>query len=306
MNYSNIPALENKYIQDLKSANKLSPFIYGTAPNQVEGLFYTSPNSNFFFEEMIPKKRIVLHFTAGHLKGDLNQLTQQDYHVSVPFVIARNGTIFQLFSSKYWSHHLDMTSNNPDKIYDKEAVAIELSNYGYLNKVGQDLETIYSRLKNKDTGKVGPVDIYTSINEADAYNETNQPFRDKTFYASYTDAQMKSLIKLVRWLSDKYSIPKVILPEEQRFEATKAARDFLGITSHVNYRTDGKWDIGPAFDWDGLVNGINEERSGVRGGAAVSKPSVNEDNFTRNKSKGDRYNKIKKTIWRGYDPRKWE
>lgn len=307
MHFTSIPNLEKSFIQQLTSAGKLTPFTYGTAPEQVEGLFYTSPNTHFFFEEIVPKKRIVLHFTAGHLKGDLNQLSQQDYHVSVPFVIGRNGTIFQLFSSKHWSHHLGMSSNNPGKIYDKESIAIEISNYGWLNKVGSNLETAYSRALNNVTGKKNPIDIYADLSETEAYKEINPPYREKKFYAAYTDAQLKSLIRLVRWLCQKYQIPKAVLPPELRFESTKAARDFAGIVSHVNYRTDGKWDIGPAFDWDGFVSGLNAPvPSATRGATMKSKPGLTEEAFTKNKNKGDKYESSKRTVMRAYDPGNWE
>lgn len=307
MHFTTIPNLEKTFIQQLTSAGKLSPFTYGTSPEQVEGLFYTSPNTHFFFEEIIPKKRIVLHFTAGHLKGDLNQLSMQDYHVSVPFVIARNGTIFQLFSSKHWSHHLGMSTNNLGKIYDKESIAIEISNYGWLNQVGTNLETAYSRVVNKVTGKKGPIDIYANLNETEAYKEINPVFREKKFYASYTDPQLKSLIKLVRWICHKYQIPKAILPPEIRFETFKQARDFAGIVSHVNYRSEGKWDIGPAFDWDGLAAGINAPApSATRGRASKAKTNVDEEKFTKNKNRGDKYRAGKKLVLKEYNPGNWE
>ena len=68
------------------------------------------------------------------------------------------------------------------------------------------------------------------------------------------------------------------LTRKQLPEATKAVRDFLGITSHVNYRTDGKWDIDRlliGMDW--LMESMKKDLVG--GAAAVSKPSVNEDNL---------------------------
>ena len=43
--------------------------------------------------------------------------------------------------------------------------------------------------------------------------------------------------------------------EDKRFDVFKdssAAKSYTGISSHVNYRSD-KFDIGPAFDWDKLI-----------------------------------------------------
>jgi hypothetical protein len=33
------------------------------------------------------------------------------------------------------------------------------------------------------------------------------------------------------------------------------ASGFRRVTSHVNYRAEGKWDIGPAFAWEGVIRG---------------------------------------------------
>ncbi len=64
------------------------------------------PDNSYYYEEEFPKQRIVLHFTAGFLKGDIAQLSRQGVEVSVPFVIARSGHIYNLWKSKYWSYHL--------------------------------------------------------------------------------------------------------------------------------------------------------------------------------------------------------
>ena len=63
-------------------------------------------DTSYYYEEEFPKERIVLHFTAGYLKGDIAQLSRQSVEVSVPFVIARSGLIYNLWKSKLWSYHL--------------------------------------------------------------------------------------------------------------------------------------------------------------------------------------------------------
>src|SRR5688500_17619088 len=76
-------------------------------PLTLEGLFCKPVRRSGYYHAVAhPKERIVLHYTAGNLRSDLSALTRQDYHVSVPFVIARDGTIFQLYSSKYWSGNI--------------------------------------------------------------------------------------------------------------------------------------------------------------------------------------------------------
>jgi N-acetyl-anhydromuramyl-L-alanine amidase AmpD len=302
--YFRLPTLEQNFF--INAASRLEPFDYLKGQERVQGYFYTPPTRHFYYFEAQRKKRIVLHFTAGHLQSDMNQLSQANYHVSVPFVIARDGKIYQLFYSKYWSHHLGLASGNPGKIYDKEAIGIELCNYGWLKPVGQELETIYSRQMNASTGLPNPVDVYCNINDTEAYSQLDTPYRDQEFYASYTPAQLESLIVLVRYLTALYLIPREFLPEENRYLTNKTNMDFKGIISHVNYRNSGKWDIGPAFEWSALIEGtksaqfipvINPIRS-TRG--TISQPSESE--FTQGKNLGSAYNPRKRTILRAYDP----
>jgi N-acetyl-anhydromuramyl-L-alanine amidase AmpD len=200
------------------------------------------------------KKRIVLHFTAGNLSGGMNALTTQDRRVSVAFVLARDGTIYQLFPSKYWSGHIGAGIGNAgtNNAQDKVTVGIEIINYGYLVERNGILETIYSRTPENPNR----VDLFCPLSQTEAYQKLETPFRDQKYYASYTPQQYDSLIILLRFLTKKYNIPRQFLDETKRFLPTQDVLSFEGIVSHVNYRTSGKWDIGPAFDWKQVVAGV--------------------------------------------------
>ena len=224
----------------------------------LKGLLTTPKNrSKYYYAVEHPKQRIVLHFTAGHIKSDLGALTRDDYHVSVAFVIGRNGVIYQLFSSKYWSGHIGkgIGNTNTGNAQDKVTIGIELSNYGFLTEKNGNLETYYSRQKDSN-GNVTPVDIYCSLSETEAYQKTNNPFRQQSYYATYTNEQYESLIILLRYLTSQYNIPRHFLPEPERYEAINEVVNFKGIVSHINYRRDGKWDIGPGFDWNKVIAGV--------------------------------------------------
>ena len=217
--------------------------------------------SGYYYGVAYPKKRIVLHYTAGQIRSDLSTLTRNDYHVSVPFVIGRNGTIYQLFSSRYWSGHLGKGIGNTQNgnAEDKVTIGIELSNYGYLVKQDDNFETVYSR-QRLSNGKSGPADIYCSEEEQTAYHELPVAFRGQRYFASYTPGQYQSLIVLLRYLTAQYGIERNFLPEPQRYNSTAEVLNFSGIVSHINYRPDGKWDIGPAFDWQQVIEGVQAER----------------------------------------------
>ncbi len=209
-------------------------------------------NSYYYLAEH-PKEKIVIHHTAGHLQGDLRSLTRKDYHVSVPFVIARDGTIYQLHHSKYWSYHLGKGTLGGNGTQSKKGIGIELSNYGYLKPKGQHLETYHSRIKKQD-GSFTRIDKYCERAETGLYVKLDKPYRKYNYYASFTEAQYTSLIRLLRYLTKQYNIPVDFLPDSIRYQTTQKVVNFKGITSHVNFRKD-KFDIGPAFDWEKVIAG---------------------------------------------------
>ncbi|MEO0581720.1 MAG: N-acetylmuramoyl-L-alanine amidase [Bacteroidota bacterium] len=221
----------------------------------------------YYYARKTQKKRITLHFTAGYLPGDIASLTNKKRgHVSVPFVIARDGTIYQLFPSSEWSYHLGPGARGTNESMSKSSIGIELSNIGYLVEKEGNLETVYSRLLNEETGNEGPVKIYCSLNDHEAYQKISQPYREHVYFATFTSAQYDSLAILLRYLSGTYQVPLAFLPEEKRykiFSTAKEAINYRGVCSHVNFRGVGKWDIGPAFDWDRLIQAVSAHVVGM-------------------------------------------
>lgn len=199
-----------------------------------------SGDTSFYYRENYRKERVVLHFTAGYLKGDIATLTRQNRHVSVPFVIARDGTIYNLWSSGYWSYHLGEGAAGGNTTMSQLSVAIEISNIGPLRLQG-----------NRLVGHNGKP--YCEITEREYYQDRR--YRGYDYYATYTEAQYESVIKLLRYLTGKYHIPRQFLPEDSRYEMRPDIAEFYGITSHVNFRAD-KFDIGPAFNWERVIGGV--------------------------------------------------
>jgi N-acetyl-anhydromuramyl-L-alanine amidase AmpD len=256
MRYDSLPQIEARFKSE--AAPFLTPFSL-QVPNEqliLKGQLYKPDRNNYFYPDAHAKERIVLHFTAGNLRSDMQSLTTQGRHVSVPFVIARDGTIYQLFPSANWSGHLGAGLGNQgtNNAQDKVTIGIELSNYAYLVPRDGNLETIYSRAPQN--GKPGPIDEYCSLSNTAAYLKIDKPFREQSYYASYTPEQIESTIILLRYLTAKYNIPRQFLPEDKRYSTTNDVLTFKGIVSHINYRPSGKWDIGPAFDWETLISGV--------------------------------------------------
>jgi N-acetyl-anhydromuramyl-L-alanine amidase AmpD len=207
------------------------------------------PDTSYYFQQEYPKERIVLHFTAGYLKGDIAQLSRFGEEVSVPFVIARSGHIYNLWASKYWSYHLGPGAVGGNTYMSQRSIGIEISNIGFLRKNNEgQFHTYYSTS-----------DIYCNESETTYYERLRQPYRDERFYARFTNAQYKSLVLLLRFLTKRYNIPRDFLPITERFDvfgSPAEASAFRGICSHVNFRPSGKWDIGPAFQWLQLERGL--------------------------------------------------
>ncbi|WP_298548772.1 N-acetylmuramoyl-L-alanine amidase [uncultured Aquimarina sp.] len=204
-------------------------------------------DASFYVQEKHTKKQIVLHYTAGYLKGDVAALSKPNYRVSVPFIIARNGTILNMWSSAYWAYHLGSKAVGGNTKGGKRTIGIEMSNIGFLKRIGDQLVTVYS-----DT------DVYCHINEKQFYRKLDMPHRGEHYFATHTKKQYESLIFLLRYLTAAYNIPATFLPENKRYDVVNESElvNFRGITSHVNYRSSGKWDIGPAFDWQKVMEGL--------------------------------------------------
>lgn len=207
------------------------------------------PDKSFYYEEEHPKQRIILHHTAGYLKGDIAQLSRQSVEVSVPFVIARSGHIYNLWKSKYWSYHLGPGAIGGNAEMSQSSIGIELSNIGFLRKrAGGILHTVY-----------GTNDVYCTEAQTAYYQKLPAAYRGERYYARFTSAQYNSLILLLRFLTHRYNIPRKLIAPLQRFESFDSvakAQQFKGICSHVNFRSSGKWDIGPAFDWERVEKGL--------------------------------------------------
>jgi len=256
MNYQRIQKIEATYKAQKASSFILKPFAFALSNGaRLKGLACRPAKkySSYYYGKVVKKEKIVLHFTAGHLQGDLNQLTQKNYHVSVAFVIARDGTIYQLHHSKHWAYHLGKHAKGGNETQSQKAIGIEISNYGPLIPKEGKMETIHSRPKEKPT----IIDVYCQETDADKFVQLPDAYRQRNYFATYTDQQYEQLIVLIKYLSTQHDIPINFLPESQRFLTTDAVIDFKGITSHVNYRKD-KVDIGPAFNWAQLITGLDK------------------------------------------------
>jgi N-acetyl-anhydromuramyl-L-alanine amidase AmpD len=248
-----IPAYEAAFrangVDSSGRQHRLSPLsvpIPGTNANlDVVRLVPADGNENYYIAEAAPKERVVLHFTSGYLKGDVQVLTTPKddpaRRVSVAFLIARDGTIYNLFNSRHWAYHLGPTAVGGNTQMSRSSVAIEISNIGPL------------ALQNNSLIAASSSKAYCDLSETVYYRRVS--YRGYNYYAGFTEAQYASLVTLLRYLTARFNIPRRFLPQSSRYETRNDVPNFRGIVSHVNFRTD-KFDIGPAFDWDRVIREV--------------------------------------------------
>ena len=68
---------------------------------------YPFPENKYFKEEF-NKTQVILHHTVSGpgIDGDVNTWINSKDRVATAIIIARDGTPYNLFPSKYWAYHL--------------------------------------------------------------------------------------------------------------------------------------------------------------------------------------------------------
>jgi N-acetyl-anhydromuramyl-L-alanine amidase AmpD len=162
--------------------------------------------------------------------------------VATPYIVERDGTIFEVFDPRFWAYHLGIPAKTgvPAGSQDRRAVPIEIVNVGPLRPD----KTIAGQL-NWWPGDFG----HKWCTTADSGSYIAAPYRGFNHYAAFPDPQMQAVAALVAWLGAKFSIPRQLAPSERRMAYDlEYFRGFRGVAAHHNFRPD-KFDVGPAFDW---------------------------------------------------------
>ena len=198
-----------------------------------------------FYKEIYPKKQIVLHHTVSGpgIRGDLRTWLTYTSHIATCIIIDRDGTMNQLFPSKYWAKHLGVRGKMN---LDKHSIAIELDNWGQLIKDGDRFKTIYGN--HVDV----PVTHYPN------------KFRDYEYFESYTKEQLESVKELLELWNKRYNIP--LTYNEDMFDYSEnAINGKPGIWAHVSYRKyptkHNKWDVHPQPELIEMLKSLTNNES---------------------------------------------
>lgn len=231
MQYDKSQVVEDKFHRKLRCAyGKVFTKEAGSLPNTIR---LKHPNDDWYYKSASNKDKIVLHFTAGVLHGDIGELTRQ--RVSVAYVLARDGTVYELFDPKYWSYHLGRGATGGNQKNSKSSIGIEISNFGPLT-LSED-KTFLKTWSDKS---------YCRIDQTEAYVHVKEGYRGHYYFATYTDAQYRALDSLITNICREHNILRRLPPVDQRGINLNQIGE--GIWSHENFRAD-KLDVGPAFDW---------------------------------------------------------
>jgi len=206
---------------------------------------------NQYYREETTKTQVILHHTvsSGSADGVISWWNQDPQHIATHFIIDGSGKIFQLYSSKYWAHHLGIKSDFLKKmgfkdylarnqILNENSVAMEICNWGGLVKDGNGFHPAKWDTTLK---KYVP---YTKITIPDDKVQIyDKPFRDFKYFEKYAPKQIESIAKITIYLCDKFGIDKSYQPD--MWDVSKnALNGKSGIYSHVSFRQD-KSDLHP-------------------------------------------------------------
>jgi len=190
-------------------------------------------------EQYIPretkKNQIYLHHTvspSNSVKGDIATWIRSKSRIATCIIIDDDGTIFQMFSSKFWAYHLGIKAsvfkkhNLSYNLLDDNSIGIEIDSAGGLTKKGGEW-----------------YDTYNHKISNDKVIEYPDGFRGYNAFQRYTDAQIESVRELLLLWNKRYGIP--LDYNEDMFDVSeKALSGQPGIWSHTSVRTD-KSDIHP-------------------------------------------------------------
>jgi len=121
---SNIALHEDDFMENHIDSEGKKHIIVMDSSKNFPYAYIWSDSTGYYYKEETKKEIIVLHYTCGFLKGDIATLTEQDSHMSVHFVIARNGIAFQLFDTKFWSYHLGRNALGGNTFNSKRSISI--------------------------------------------------------------------------------------------------------------------------------------------------------------------------------------
>lgn len=207
--------------------------------------------ANQYYPAKHTKKYIFLHHTAGgSAASSVAHWAANPDHIATPYIIDRDGTIYECYNPEMWAYHLGVKGNSA---IEKASIGIEICSYGCLAIANQDDDK--GKFKSGDAvtyaGRKMDVDKVVTIPPFRA--EVNPFIKNQlvnervtytgTLWEAYTPEQIEALRLLLPYLMGKFAIP--LQAEASKFyEYQNPSTLPPGIYSHTTVRKD-KIDIFP-------------------------------------------------------------
>jgi N-acetyl-anhydromuramyl-L-alanine amidase AmpD len=155
------------------------------------------------------------------------------YKKTAAFTISKEGKIYQHFNPKFFGKYFGVNNGLNEK-----SIVILLENYGYLFK---------NHKKN----------IFITWN-GDIYKEQDlmveKRWRGYQFWANYTDKQLESVIKLVRFLCVRFNIPLSTIGHNTKVSQLESFKGVLYKSNLETYYSDPN----PNLDYEMIKTKIEE------------------------------------------------
>lgn len=183
-----------------------------------------------YYHGEFEKKYIFLHHTAGgSAASSIAHWASNPDHIATPYVIDRDGTIYECFPPEKWAYHLGVKGNST---LEKHSIGIEICSYGMLD----------DKLVTYTGKKIAPEKTV----------KLDKPFRGGVFWEAYTPEQIASLKSLLGYLVDRFNIPWQDDPLWYEYHNPGILPP--GIWSHSTVRKD-KIDVFPQAEILEVVKG---------------------------------------------------
>lgn len=172
---------------------------------------------------------------TGYVIGGINPKTGDDTY---------DGTVVKCFDDDYYGWHL----GSVDRYMHKHSIGIEICNFGYLTKKGNDYYTYANTI-------VDPANVV----------DLGFKFRGFRYWQKYSDNQISALRNLITHLTEKHGISTYVglqerLTHMQPYDAFEYFDEAFhgevkGILSHTSVRKD-KFDVFPQENLVDMIVGL--------------------------------------------------
>jgi N-acetyl-anhydromuramyl-L-alanine amidase AmpD len=205
--------------------------------------------------------QFVIHYDACGLSQTCFEVLQDERDLSVHFMLDLDGTIYQTLDVKERAWHATMANTR--------SIGVEIANIGSYDAGGPDrFSKWYTKGPNNTTKLILPPN-----NGLRNQNWTGGPARPDVVYGyvagqmsmqyDFTPEQYQGLSKLIAALTLLFPKLKLQFPTNSKGEiintslSLDAFREYQGILGHFHIEEHPpKYDPGPAFQWEKLMNDI--------------------------------------------------